>query len=94
MWRGPGPQSMRFESSIESGRGASTERVLASPAMADRDSKEISELLQTVDAATLAAVKVPSQDEIRQALERSRTRLREAVSSPRAAPTQTRVRYR
>jgi hypothetical protein len=57
-------------------------------------SKATEALLRTLDDAALAEVKVPTADEIRSALERSREQFRTASQSPRPSAVDPRLRYR
>ncbi|MBX3275415.1 MAG: hypothetical protein KF729_34430 [Sandaracinaceae bacterium] len=62
--------------------------------MSDVSEASPEELLRTLDEAALARVKVPTEQEIRAALERSREQFRKASEAPRPSALDPRLRYR
>jgi hypothetical protein len=62
--------------------------------MSDASKPTPEALLQTLDDAALADVKVPSAEEIRAALARSREQFRQASEAPRPSAPDPRLRYR
>lgn len=62
--------------------------------MSDANKATPEALLWTLDEAALAQVKVPTAEEIRAALERSREQFRKASEAPRPSALDPRLRYR
>ena len=62
--------------------------------MSDTSKATPEALLRTLDEAALAEVSVPTAEEIRAALERSREQFRKASEAPRPSALDPRLRYR